>query len=328
VSAWVNEMVNYGRVLKWEREMTEAEATAETAPPETAKETKTPRKTPDKRRNVYALINQVKLALDAGGGIQKTREAPQYQFRGIDDMYNALCRLTAEVGLTMLPRVRKHTFELKERIKDGKVVGYQTHAFVEMSIDFVSEHDLTQHRIRTVGEGIDTSDKATNKSLSAAFKYGCLMSFMIPTEGSMVDSEQDDIPVQAPKALPAPAEKPTKAEAKAAKAKVSDMIEKVSDTANRGFDNSQDALEETENLSRVIDEAKHPKLVFDMLDKVEGLPEPGYGVVKGHALARASLFVEHAQSKELLLEVKNLVLRLAEPGLKSAFNAKYAEVTR
>jgi hypothetical protein len=298
------------------------EETTETKPEETAKPAPKREKTkePEKRRNVYALINQVKLALDAGGGIQKTNEAKgggiNYQFRGIDDMYNALCRLTAEVGLAMLPRVKEHRYELKERLKDGKVVGYQTHAFVTMTIEFVSEHDLTTHIVRTVGEGIDTSDKATNKSLSAAFKYGCLMSFMIPTHGEMIDSERDDEPVQAP----AKVEKPSKKEAREA-------IERVSDTG-RGFDSSQEALEKTEDMSRVIDEAKSPKLVFDMIDKIDMLPEPGYGVVKGHAIARARQFVEYAKDKATLVEAKNLVLRLADPALKEAFNAKYAEVTR
>jgi hypothetical protein len=310
-------MVNWGKALKTERDM-EEQATNETnAEPAKLAPTKK-RAEPEKRKNVYALINQVKLALDAGGGITKDKAAPQsaggYQFRGIDDMYNALCRLTAEAGLVMLPRVKEHRYELKERFKDGKPIGYQTHAYVTMTIEFVSEHDLTTHVVRTVGEGIDSSDKATNKSLSAAFKYGCLMSFMIPTHGEMVDSEQDHEPVQAPA-------KPSKTEARAA-------IERVPDTANRGFDSSQEALERTEELSRLIDEAKSPKFVFDMLDKVEGLAEPGYGVVKGHAIARARSFVEFAKDKPALAEAKNLVLRLADPALKEAYNAKYGEVTR
>lgn len=314
-------MVNVAKVLKWESEMEETttEPTTTTAEPQEPEKKARTKGKPETRKNVYALINQVKLALDAGGGITKDKQAPGsaggYQFRGIDDMYNALCRLTAEVGLAMLPRVKEHRYELKERLKDGKVVGYQTHAFVTMTIEFVSEHDLTTHIVRTVGEGIDSSDKATNKSLSAAFKYGCLMSFMIPTHGEMIDSEQDNEPVQ-PRA-----EKPSKKDAREA-------IERVADTSNRGFDSSQEALEKAEDMSRIIDDAKSPKLVFDMIDKIDLLPEPGYGVVKGHAIARARSFVEFAKDKAELLEAKNLVLRLADPALKEAFNTKYAEVTR
>jgi hypothetical protein len=68
-SGWIHEMVNAGKVIKWESEM---EETTETKPEETAKPAPKREKTkePEKRRNVYALINQVKLALDAGGGIQ------------------------------------------------------------------------------------------------------------------------------------------------------------------------------------------------------------------------------------------------------------------
>ena len=34
-----------------------------------------------------------------------------------------------------------------------------------------------------VGEAMDSADKATNKALSAAYKYACFQVFCIPTEG-------------------------------------------------------------------------------------------------------------------------------------------------
>lgn len=37
--------------------------------------------------------------------------------------------------------------------------------------------------MRTFGEAMDSADKATNKAMSAAYKYAALMAFAIPTEG-------------------------------------------------------------------------------------------------------------------------------------------------
>ena len=34
-----------------------------------------------------------------------------------------------------------------------------------------------------IGEAMDRSDKATNKAMSAAYKYACFQTFCIPTEG-------------------------------------------------------------------------------------------------------------------------------------------------
>jgi hypothetical protein len=47
----------------------------------------------------------------------------------------------------------------------------------------VSADDGSIHVVRTMGEAMDSSDKATNKAMSAAYKYAALMTFAIPTEG-------------------------------------------------------------------------------------------------------------------------------------------------
>ena len=39
------------------------------------------------------------------------------------------------------------------------------------------------HTIRTYGEAMDSADKATNKAMSAAYKYAAIQAFCIPTEG-------------------------------------------------------------------------------------------------------------------------------------------------
>ena len=56
---------------------------------------------------VYQAINRVQAAL-AKQGISKDRRNTQgagYNFRGIDDVYNAVSPLLAEHGLCILPRM-------------------------------------------------------------------------------------------------------------------------------------------------------------------------------------------------------------------------------
>ena len=61
---------------------------------------------------------------------------------------------------------------------------------VHAEFDFVSAEDGTKHTASTFGEAMDSSDKATNKAMSAAYKYAAFMTFCIPVEGDN-DSEND-----------------------------------------------------------------------------------------------------------------------------------------
>jgi hypothetical protein len=54
---------------------------------------------------------------------------------------------------------------------------------VEVEFDFVSAEDGSKHTVKTYGEAMDSADKATNKAMSAAYKYAAMQAFCIPTEG-------------------------------------------------------------------------------------------------------------------------------------------------
>jgi hypothetical protein len=64
--------------------------------------------------------------------------------------------------------------------KSGGALFYVT---VHAEFDFVSAIDGTTHTAATFGEAMDSGDKATNKAMSAAYKYAAFMTFAIPTEG-------------------------------------------------------------------------------------------------------------------------------------------------
>ena len=130
---------------------------------------------------VYKAINAVQSEL-AKTGITKDRKNTQgsgYMFRGIDDVYNAIAPLLATHGLCILPRMISR--ELVER--QSKAGGALFYVTVEAEFDFVAAEDGSKHTVRTFGEAMDSGDKATNKAMSAAYKYAAFQAFAIPTEG-------------------------------------------------------------------------------------------------------------------------------------------------
>lgn len=131
--------------------------------------------------NVYACIAAVSEDI-AHTGIAKSRKNAQqgYSFRGIDEVYNALAPMLAKHKLVILPRMLKR--ECVERTaKSGSAQFFVT---VEAEFDFVSALDpSSRHVVRTFGEAQDSADKATNKAMSAAYKYAAFQAFCIPTEG-------------------------------------------------------------------------------------------------------------------------------------------------
>lgn len=129
---------------------------------------------------VYKAINKVQSALSKTG-ITKNRTNTQgsgYKFRGIDDVYNAVSPLLSEYGLCILPRMLSRSCEERQS-KSGGALFYVT---VEAEFDMVSATDGSKHVIKTYGEAMDSGDKATNKAMSAAYKYAVFQAFGIPTE--------------------------------------------------------------------------------------------------------------------------------------------------
>jgi hypothetical protein len=131
--------------------------------------------------NVYKAINRVQAELSKQG-ISKAHRNSQgagYNFRGIDDVYNAISPLLAQHGLCILPRMLSRTCDERQS-KSGGALFYVT---VEAEFDLVCAEDGSKHTVRTFGEAMDSGDKGTNKAMSAAYKYAAFQTFAIPTEG-------------------------------------------------------------------------------------------------------------------------------------------------
>lgn len=136
---------------------------------------------------VYRCIAAVSAEL-AKDGIAKTRKNQQqnYSFRGIDEVLNALAPVLTKHGLVILPRILSRACTERESKSGGTLFS----VVVEAAFDFVAASDGSRHEVRTYGEAMDSADKATNKAMSAAYKYAAFQAFCIPTEG---DNDADAV---------------------------------------------------------------------------------------------------------------------------------------
>lgn len=155
-------------------------------------------------RKVYAAISAVAKEM-ATTGISKDRRNQQqgFNFRGIDQVYNALAPALVNHGLLILPRITERTVTERTTQKGGVLF----YVVVKAEFDFVSTEDGSVHTVVTYGEAMDSGDKATNKAMSIAYKYAAFQAFCIPTEETAIDADAEvhQVAPQQSSTKPAPA---------------------------------------------------------------------------------------------------------------------------
>lgn len=158
--------------------------------------------------NVYQAIGAVSAAMSQAG-ISKARKNTQqgYNFRGIDDVLNALSAALVGAGLVILPRCVERVVTERETKSGGALFNVTC----KVEFDLVSTEDGSKHTVSTYGEAMDSADKATNKAMSAAYKYLALLVFCIPTEATPdTDADYTTHEVKPPKSEAAkPESRPT-----------------------------------------------------------------------------------------------------------------------
>lgn len=153
--------------------------------------------------SVYKAINAVQADLCKEGITKDSKNTfDGYNFRGIDAVYNALSPLLAKHGLCILPRMLSRSVAEHQSQKGG-ILFYVT---VDAEFDFVCSEDGSKHTVKTFGEAMDRGDKATNKAMSAAYKYAAFQTFAIPTEGDNDADAQSHEVKKKPKLTDAEAE--------------------------------------------------------------------------------------------------------------------------
>jgi hypothetical protein len=139
------------------------------------------------QRTIFKALSAVQSDLSRIGIAKNQENSHQgYKFRGIDDVLNTLAPIIAEHGVLIIPNV------LNKDIKTIKTSrgGIASHVILEVGfVLYDQEGDSICHT--AYGEAIDTSDKAVNKAMTAAYKYFLFQAFCIPIDGvEDADSQQ------------------------------------------------------------------------------------------------------------------------------------------
>ena len=126
--------------------------------------------------NIYESITKIMEEIPAIGKDQ-TNKIQGFKYRGIDDVMNTLQPLLSKNKVFIVPQILEQTREERTTNKGGNLI----YSICKIKYIFYAE-DGTYIEAVTVGEGMDSGDKATNKAMAIAMKYALFQVFCIPTE--------------------------------------------------------------------------------------------------------------------------------------------------
>ena len=109
-----------------------------------------------------------------------------YKFRQITDIVDSSRAALLEEGIGIRPEY----IVLAESERSRPNGGVQTVIRLQGRFTFFNAYGDTM-QVVTIGEGVDTSDKATNKAMTAALKYALIQTLQIPT-GDDSDFENEE----------------------------------------------------------------------------------------------------------------------------------------
>lgn len=122
----------------------------------------------------------------AGLGKDSVNQQQGFKFRGIDSLMDLASPILSRHHLLMLPAVRSRSVETRETRNGGLLYN----VVLDVEFHFVSGLDGSSFPVRVIGEAMDSGDKATNKAMSAAYKYAMFQSFCIPLSGAMEEADE------------------------------------------------------------------------------------------------------------------------------------------
>ena len=135
-------------------------------------------------------------------GKDRINKIQNYQFRWIDDMYNALNQHLTEEKVFFTSEILSTEREERESKNGGTLI----YSVITMKFTAYAE-DWSNVSSTTVGEAMDSGDKSMNKAMSTAYKYALMQIFCIPTEDDK-DTENSS-PEPKPKAKTQTVDTPT-----------------------------------------------------------------------------------------------------------------------
>lgn len=148
-------------------------------------------------QKIYSAIIGVMADVGAVGKDHKNAQQG-FMYRGIDQIYNALQPAMIKNGVFVTPDILQEDREERTNAKGTVIFSCR----LKMRFKFFATDGSFVEAV-TIGEAIDTGDKATNKAMSIAYKYACFQVFCIPTEEMKdPDAECHEVAPQQPEQQP------------------------------------------------------------------------------------------------------------------------------
>lgn len=141
---------------------------------------------------IYGAICDIMSEVGSIGKNKKTTSGQIYNFRGIDDVVNALQPIMIKYRVFATPEVLEDKREERATRSGGNLI----YTVLKVKYTFYADDGSSVNAI-VVGEGMDSGDKSANKAMSVAYKYACFQVFSIPTE-EMIDPDASTPPSSTP----------------------------------------------------------------------------------------------------------------------------------
>lgn len=145
-----------------------------------------------KKMSIYETIPAVMAEIGAIGKDSWNKQGQGFAYRGIDAVMNALSPAMTKYKMFVIPKTLDQRREERQTAKGSTLI----YSICTVEYTFYAE-DGSSVSATVIGEGMDSGDKATNKAMSAAFKYACFQTFCIPTE-EMKDPDAETPPPSKP----------------------------------------------------------------------------------------------------------------------------------
>ena len=177
--------------------------------------------------NIYQSITKIMEEVPSIGKTQRNK-TQGFMYRGIDDVMNALQPLLAKNKVFIVPEILEQTREERTTSKGGNLI----YSICKIKYKFYAEDGSSVEAI-TIGEGMDSGDKATNKAMAIAMKYALFQVFCIPTD-EMKDPDSET-PEQSTKKSSVTDNKISEADAKKVEAMMKEMGWNVEELLQKNY---------------------------------------------------------------------------------------------
>lgn len=129
---------------------------------------------------VYGAVLEVARDLGRAGIGKRSSQGLRFSYRSIEDVLAALNPLLYQHHLIIYPERIDQEPEQSVSTRGG---GVQRLVRTTITYRFVSTEDGSSFTAQALGEGLDSSDKASGKAMSYAFKSAMFQTFCIPVIG-------------------------------------------------------------------------------------------------------------------------------------------------